>query len=269
PSAAPPPPELAASAQPTGNTVLIIDDDEAMHDLLGRILAKAGFRVRTAGDGAAGLRLARELRPDVITLDVSMTGMDGWTVLAQLKADPGLASIPVVMVTVVDDRNLGLALGAADYLLKPVDGPRLVSALNRFRKDGVPRVLVVEDDAVTREMVRRVMEKDGWRVSEAENGKVGLARLREALPAAIVLDLMMPEMDGFEFVAELRKRPEWARLPVLVMTAKDLTREDRDRLNGAVKQIVQKGSYGASDLVRVVQELVGSYAGAAGLSRNA
>ena len=256
------PSAIASPAAREGNTILVIDDDAQMHDLIGRILGKEGLQVRTAANGAEGLRLAREIRPSAITLDVSMAGMDGWAVLSQLKADPELAAIPVVMVTVVDDRNLGLALGAADYLLKPVDGPRLIAALNRFRRDGVPRVLIVEDDPVTREMVRRVMERDGWHVSEADNGKVGLARLREALPTAIVLDLMMPEMDGFEFVAELRKRPEWAKIPVLVMTAKDLSGDERDRLNGAVKQIVEKGAYGPADLVRVVQELVATYVAA-------
>ena len=186
--------------------MLVVDDDKATRELIARGLQKEGFRVLAAASGEEALRLAREKRPDVISLDVLMPGMDGWTVLRALKGDPLTSSIPVVMVSMLDDRDIGYALGAADYLTKPFDREKLVLALRRFRQGSSPRpVLVVEDDPATREVVRRALERDGWIVSEADNGRRALESLSRSVPDLIVLDLMMPEMDGFEFVAELRR----------------------------------------------------------------
>jgi PAS domain S-box-containing protein len=244
-------------AQAGGPHVLVVDDEEAVRDLLGRYLRKEGFEVTLAAGGAEGLRLARKLRPDAITLDVMMPGLDGWSVLAALKADPDLADVPVVMLTIVDDQNLGYALGASDYLTKPVDRERLVSTLRRRLGQRVGRpVLVVEDDGPTREMIRRTLEREGWQVTVAENGREGLARLAEAPPALILLDLIMPEMNGFEFVAELRQNEAWRAIPVVVITAKDLTAEERARLNGCVRQIVQKGATSREALLQEVRDLV-------------
>ena len=221
--------------------VLVIDDDPTVRELMERFLRSADLRIVTAAGGDEGLRLARELRPAAITLDVLMPAMDGWAVLAVLKADPELAEIPVTMLTIVEDRHLGYALGAADYLTKPVDRQRLVAALARQVGDRQVRgVLLVEDDRATRETVRRALEHAGWTVAEAENGRVALERVADERPGAILLDLMMPEMDGFELIAELRCHAEWREIPVVVMTAKDLTEEDRRRLNGYVRAIVQK-----------------------------
>ncbi len=242
-------------------TVLVIDDEPATRDLMNRFLAREGFQVVTAAGGKEGLRLARELRPAVITLDVMMPDLDGWTVLTALKSDPGLADIPVIMVTIMDDRNLGYALGASDYLIKPVERERLVAVLKRYRCAQPPcPILIVEDDATTREMMRRMLEKEGWAVNEAENGRVGLERVASRRPELILLDLMMPEMDGFAFVAELRKRENGRTIPIVVVTAKDLTVEDRLRLNGYVQRIIQKGDGTRSrdDLLREVRDLVGA-----------
>ncbi len=191
--------------------VLVIDDDAAVRDLMARFLGKEGFRVATAAGGEEGLRLARELQPDVITLDVLMPGMDGWSVLAALKADAALADIPVVMLTMLDDRNLGYALGAADYLTKPLDRERLVSVLGRYRQD-LP-VLVVDDDPDFRDLARRTLEREGHTVIEADNGRAALARLRDTTPGVILLDLMMPEMDGFDVVAAIRENEAWRPSP--------------------------------------------------------
>ncbi|MEW6365604.1 MAG: response regulator [Acidobacteriota bacterium] len=237
--------------------VLVIDDDPTVRDLLRRFLTKEGFRVECAASGPEGLRLAQEHHPDAITLDVMMPGMDGWAVLTALKAVPDLAEIPVVMLTIVDDRSLGFALGASDYLTKPIDRERLVSVLKRYaarHHEGI--VLVVEDDANTREMLRRLLQKEGWKVAEAENGRVALDRVAECTPALILLDLMMPEMDGFEFVAEMRKREDWRSIPVVVVTAKDLTLDDILRLNGYVQKILQKGAYTRDQLLDEVRDLV-------------
>jgi GAF domain-containing protein/DNA-binding response OmpR family regulator/anti-sigma regulatory factor (Ser/Thr protein kinase) len=245
------PADLGASGV---GTVLVIDDEAAVRDLMQRFLAKEGFRVVTASGGEEGLRRARELRPDTITLDVMMPGMDGWAVLSALKADPVVAEIPVVMLTIVDDKNLGYALGAADYLTKPIDRERLVAALRHHRRDRP--VLVVDDDPDIRALLRRMLEPDGYTVIEAENGRTALARLRDAAPSVVLLDLMMPEMDGFEFVAEFRRHETWRAIPIVVITAKDLTREDRERLNGYVQKILQKGAYGRDELLAEVRELV-------------
>ena len=257
---APPPPvrdPVAAGA----STVLVIDDDAAVRDLMARFLGKEGFRVVGAGGGEEGLHLARTLQPDVITLDVLMPGMDGWSVLAALKADAGLAEIPVVMLTMLDDRNLGYALGAADYLTKPIDRERLVAVLARYRRD-LP-VLVVDDDADFRDLARRVLEREGYSVVEAENGRAALARLRDTVPGVILLDLMMPEMDGFDFVAAVRAEAAWRALPIVVITAKDLSPSDHERLNGYVARVLQKGALSRDALLGEVRDLVATSAGRA------
>src|SRR5204862_2899850 len=192
-------------------TVLVIDDEASVRDLMQRFLTKEGFRVVTASGGEDGLRYARELRPDAITLDVMMPGMDGWSVLSALKADPAVADIPVVMLTIVDDRNHGYTLGASDYLMKPVDRDRLLALLRRYQNGSARRVLVVDDDAGTRTVMRSFLERDGWTVSEAENGLAALELVGRERPSLVLLDLRMPVMDGFEFVAELRRRPDAAR----------------------------------------------------------
>jgi CheY-like chemotaxis protein len=154
---------------------------------------------------------------------------------------------------------MGYSLGATDYLTKPIDRDRLTAILKRHVGQEHSRsVLIVEDDADTREVTRRVLELGGWSVVEAENGRVGLERLASIRPGVILLDLMMPEMDGFEFVSELRKNPEWKSIPVVVVTAKDLTSEDRARLTGQVGLILQKGSYSREELLRETTALVAS-----------
>jgi signal transduction histidine kinase/DNA-binding response OmpR family regulator len=243
---------------PTGaSTVLVIDDDPGVCDVVKRFLSKEGFWVEIALGGAEGLQLARELRPDAITLDVLMPDMDGWTVLTALKVDPDLADIPVIMLTIVDDKSKGYALGASEYMVKPIDRDRLVVILHKYRSAPAPlRVLVVEDEPMTREMLRRTLGKEGWTVIEAENGRAALERVAEDPPALILLDLMMPEMGGFQFVAELRKNEAWRAIPVIVVTAKDLTVEDRLRLNGYVEQILQKEAYSREALLAEVRRQV-------------
>ncbi len=253
-----PPAEALSESWPAGtSTVLVIDDDAAVRDLLQRFLSKEGFRVVSASGGEEGLRLARKLRPDVITLDVMMPGMDGWAVLTALKADLDVADIPVIMVTIMDDENLGYALGAADYLTKPVDRDRLVAVLNKYRRESPAHsVLLVEDDAASREILRHMLENEGWAVIEAEHGRAALERVAESRPTLILLDLIMPEVDGFEFVAQLRQHEEWRTIPVVVVTGKDLTPEDRLRLNGYVEKILQKGASSREELLTEIHHLV-------------
>jgi CheY-like chemotaxis protein len=246
------------AAKDTG-TVLVIDNDPTVHDLLTRSLSKEGFRVECTANGETALQLARKLQPTAITLDVVMPDMNGWQVLEALKTDPELAHIPVIMLTMIDDKNLGFALGASDYLTKPIDRNRLVAILKKYQcASELPAcsVLVVEDDATARDVMRRTLEKEGWLVAEAENGRVALNWLAEDNPHLILLDLMMPEMDGFEFVAALRQVPDWRSIPVVVLTAKDVTEEDRLRLNSSVEKIIQKGGYNLDELVAEIRRLV-------------
>jgi PAS domain S-box-containing protein len=258
-------PRLERRTVPTtaaAQTVLVADDEPAVREMLRRVLTREGFQVVMAERGEECLRLARAIRPRAITLDVMMTGMDGWTVLSALKADPELAAIPVIMLTIVDDKNLGFSLGASDYLTKPLDRDRLVSTLRRHcAGPAQPHALIAEDDHATRELLRRTLEKDGWTVSEAANGREALESMATASPSLILLDLMMPEVDGFEFLAEVSQHADWRKIPVVVITAKDLSEEDRLFLNGSlmlsgcVRRLLQKGAFSLDDLVRQVRAL--------------
>ena len=220
--------------------ILVVDDDATVRELVERHLERAGFAVVTARSGQEGLRLVRELRPAAVTLDIMMPDLDGWTVLAAIKGDPELAGTPVVLMSIVDQKNRGYALGAADYLVKPVDRAKLVETLTNICGAAAGKALLVDDDELVRRSVRQALEPIGWQVTEAENGQVAIEAMTAGRPDIIILDLMMPKMDGFEFLDEWRGRSEWQDIPVVVITAKDLTGEDRDRLNGGVERIIQK-----------------------------
>jgi PAS domain S-box-containing protein len=251
------PPLPNTPIDPQASLVLVIDDDTTVHDLMHRFLTKEGFQVRGALNAEEGLRLARELRPDVITLDVMMPDLDGWAVLTTLKSDPNLADIPVIMLTMVDNQNTGFALGASEYLTKPIDRNRLLSILHRYECDrsSYP-ILVVDDDAENRALLRQILQKEGWQVVEADNGQVALNQVSACNPSLVLLDLMMPELDGFGFVDELYKDDRWASLPIVVLTAKEITQGDRQHLQGHVERILQKGTYSREQLLREIHKLV-------------
>jgi len=244
-------------------TVLVIDDDNNVRELLTRSLQKEGFNVVTASNGLEGVDIAREILPDIITLDVMMGGTDGWEVLTQIKDDPNLQTIPVIMLTMVDDKKRGFALGASDYLTKPIDRRRLVQLLHRYRDNtgdtdtlDSGSLLVVEDDPDTQEVLRRTLEKSNWTVDVAENGLVAIEKLNQNVPTLILLDLMMPEMDGFQFVQVVQGREEWRNIPIIVLTAKDLTPEDINLLSGHVEDVITKQSYDRDILFERVRDLV-------------
>jgi signal transduction histidine kinase/CheY-like chemotaxis protein len=252
------PPPVAIYSPRDDNAVLVIDDDPDVRQLLHRHLTAEGFRVLTAAGGEEGLRLARQVRPRAITLDIMMPGMDGWSVLSELKKDPDLSHVPILLCTILDDRNLGFALGASEFLTKPVDRAQLVALLRKHAHGTSPnRVLLVEDEPVSRQMLARLMQKEGWTVSEAENGKIALERLERERPALILLDLMMPVLDGFEFVNEMRKIEANRSIPIIVVTAMELTPEDHRRLSGHVEAILRKGGRTSDELLREISVLVG------------
>ena len=252
-----PPPRVVPVARPVAahsdeSLILVIDDEQSVLDVTSRFLTREGFKVVTAIDGHEGLRLARELHPSAITLDVMMPQLDGWTVLAAIKGDPELADIPVILMTIIDDRTRGYSLGATEYLIKPVGREKLTGVLRAICGAAGRHVLVVDDDPDLRRGMRRFLEHDGWEVDEAANGRLALERLSKQRPDAIMLDLMMPEMDGFQFLVEMRKSAEWRDIPVIVVTAKDLSAEERNELNSYVESVLVKG---ASDLNEMLAEI--------------
>ena len=249
-------PKAAPETRPaaTRGTLLVIDDDPDSRDLLKRMLEKDGYAVLTASGGEEGLALAKEHQPELITLDVMMPSMDGWAVLSALKADPATSEIPVVMMTMVDDKPMGFALGASDYLTKPIDKSRVLQAVSRRIAHHGDDVLVVEDDPMAADIVLRTLEAAGRPSRHARNGREALRLIHEARPSLIVLDLMMPEMDGFAFLDALRMEgPEFAAIPVVVLTAKDLTADERGLLSGRVQETLRKGAGQRETLLEIIR----------------
>jgi PAS domain S-box-containing protein len=246
----PPRPE---SVVERGRQVLVIDDDSNSRDLISRALAGEGFEFLEADTGAAGLQLAREHRPALIALDIVLPDIDGWDVLAALKADPDLAETPVVVVSILDEPNKGFALGASDYLVKPIDRNRVHRLLRSYADGGGPKhALIVEDDSQIRDLIRFSLEEDGWSVTEAENGRIGLERLAGNRPDVVLLDLAMPVMDGFQFLDELREHEACQDTPVLVLTVVDPTEAERARLEGRIQHFLDKGAFVQDDLLAAV-----------------
>ena len=260
-------PATPARIAAAGSLVLVIDDDPAVRELMTRFLQGEGFRVITAENGEQGRALAKEHHPAVITLDVVLPGAEnGWDVLAHLKDDEETSGIPVIIVTFLEEPRHGFALGAADYIVKPIAWDQLAGSIQKVTHSAATTapVLVVDDDADVRELFRRTLARDNMTVIESANGMEALQRLREQKPSAILLDLMMPVMDGFEFLAEFNCHPEWRDIPVVVITAKHLTREDRQNLDSSVRTILEKSGFTQEDLLNKVLQLVHHHAGDTG-----
>ena len=240
-------------------TVLIIDDDPHSAELVERQLSSAGFTSIKATNGEQGLELARQLLPDVITLDVMMPGLDGWQVLQAIKSDPITASIPVVMMSVLDQHLLAESLGATGWLHKPLHRPELkhlLAAIQSASGKDTPRLLVVEDEPANAEWLRKLLERRGWLVVHAANGHEALAEIAQVRPSLILLDLMMPGMDGLQFLDRLRRNPSASSIPVIVLTAKDLSDQDRVSLQGKVSDVVSKGSISAVALLEQINAIL-------------
>jgi len=249
---APAPPPAAADGR---TTVLVVDDDPSVRGLLAKTLEKEGYRVLSAGNGVEALALAREHRPQAITLDVLMPQMDGWSALREFKADVTLRDIPVIMVSVLNERGMAIPMGAADYVTKPVDRQRLAEILREHCADiRSASILVVEDETATRELLCHSLTGMGYATFTAVNGRSGLDWLAgHPAPSLILLDLLMPEMDGFEFLRELRKQPAFFNVPVIVVTAKELTLDDVRILSGQTERIIAKDQSYLTELATAVR----------------
>jgi signal transduction histidine kinase/CheY-like chemotaxis protein len=248
----------SAAEESGAGTVLVVDDDASARDLIARMLRREGYRVLTASGGEEALRLAREERPDAITLDILMPGVDGWGVLTALKSDPELAAIPVAMISLVREQGLAFGLGATDYLTKPVERKRLLGVVHTLvsRNPGSAPVLLVGGDGDSRATLRRLLEEDGWRVLEPEDvepedGRAPLRRLDGNLgePALVLLDLLMPDSNGLELLDELRRNEQWTNVPIVAITPENLTEDERGRLRGQVEVVVRGGAFPVEELV--------------------
>lgn len=243
----------AANGDDRAAQVVVIDDDESVRDLVSRHLRAKGFQVHTAADGVEGLNLVRQVRPAVVLLDAVLPGYDGWSVLAALKTDATLSSTPVVMISVMDDPGRGFALGADDFIVKPIEWERLSGLLERYRRgglsEGAGNVLVLEDDESVRNSFVRLLEREGWQVAAVENGAEGLARLEGFRPDLVMCDLMMPIMNGFEFLKEFRARPGTGDIPVVVVTASELTPEEMQVLRGHAARLFKKSDLNNGELL--------------------
>ena len=236
-------------------TVVVVEDDRRSFDLLRVYLEAAGARVVSAGDGEEGLDTVRRLSPAGVVLDILLPGIDGWDVLAQLKADPGTAAIPVIVVSMLDERGRGFALGATEYLVKPVGKEQLLAAL--YRAAAMPEqkhmVVAIDDDPLAIELVRASLEPEGWTVLGAATGQEGLALIRERKPSAVLLDLLMPGMDGFEVVEALRADPHTKSVPVVILTSKSMTPQDKERLQGRITYVARKTEFDLSGLAGLLR----------------
>jgi signal transduction histidine kinase/CheY-like chemotaxis protein len=257
---APAPAAAPGTANHASARVLLIDDDKSVHAVLQPLLSKEGYQV-VISPSKEGRARAKEFRPDIIILDTLVPEVEGWNLLAQFKADAELSSIPVILLTMVDDvKTAGTALGAADYLIKPVDGNRLLPILDKLcaeRKE--TSILVVEDDPPTRLMVSRLIEREGWLAVPAENGRRALELLKTFTPSVVLLDLLMPEVDGFSVLREMRANAAWRDIPVVVLTSLDLTGEVRRLLQQQAERVLQKGRYTKEELLKEVRNAVAEF----------
>jgi len=255
--------EIAASAlDPDKPVVLVIDDQPDMFHILQQNLGEAGYQVVGALSGEEGIEKARSLQPFAITLDIMMPRKDGWQVLYELKNDPATRDIPVIILTIVDNKPMGFRLGASDYLVKPLSERAVLDALERLARSngGVkPRkLLVVDDDPKVVDLVQQMLEGEGFAIETAEDGIEALLHIEGSQPDAILLDLLMPRMDGFQFIDKLRERPQSRSIPIIVLTAKSLSNEEQTQLEKSVAAIVKKQGLGSGALIQKIRQIVPS-----------
>ncbi|TMC81101.1 MAG: response regulator [Chloroflexi bacterium] len=254
-------PEKARQVEAGRPLVLVVEDNPQAAEILGRHLEVGGFRMEIARNGTDALRMARELKPVAVTLDILLPEIDGWEVLTRLKQDESTRNIPVVVVSVVDNPALGRALGAIDYFVKPIDGRGLLSRLEQFTfttkvKREEVRVLVVDDEQSNLDLIEGLLKPAGFSVLRANGGQEGIDMAKSRLPNLILLDLMMPGVSGFEVVEQLRAEDRTRTIPIMVLTAKTLTADDKRSLNGNVAAIFQRNSVAGAELIEWLRGIV-------------
>jgi CheY-like chemotaxis protein/two-component sensor histidine kinase len=236
-------------------TVLIIDDEPAARKMIAEALADAGLNTIETASGAEGIAAARKHRPAVIILDIIMPHQDGWSVLRTLKGDSDLCTIPVILATILADRELGLSLGAVEYLTKPIDTGKLIRTIEACRGSNRD-VLIIDDDQASRAFLRRILVKRDWTVHETNDGIGGLEMMQRLRPRVVLLDLIMPEMDGFQMLNEIQMRPELRSIPVVVVTSKDLSAQELKWLRNRAVEVVAKGASSRSKLIEALERQI-------------
>jgi CheY-like chemotaxis protein len=238
--------------------VLAIDDDPDVIYLLRENLAEAGYRVVGAANGEEGLQKARELKPFAITLDILMPHKDGWQVLYELKSDVVTRDIPIIVLSIVDNRELGYRLGAADYLLKPFDRETILAALAHISPQR-GHLLVVDDDPQVIELVRQLLADEPYIIETALDGQEALEKISRQRPEVILLDLLMPQMDGFAVIESLHQDPQYRNIPIIVLTAKMLTSEEKRLLQQRVCKVFQKNGLERDILIAELRNVLQAY----------
>ena len=254
--------EAFTQIDPDKKTILAVDDDPSVIYVLKKYLEGEGYQVVPAHNGAEAIRLAREVKPFAITLDIMIPGRDGWEVINELKGDPATEHIPIVVISILDNKSLGFSLGVTEYLTKPVERNTVLNALGRLMSprcigmDCTPNVLLVDDDPIHIMAMKAVLADSGYKVTVAPGGKEAIEVLKEATPCAVILDIMMPEVDGFMVLEELKKRKETRDIPVIILTAKDITDDDKKRLNGSIQDIIGKGNFAHEEVLRDLKNIM-------------
>jgi signal transduction histidine kinase/CheY-like chemotaxis protein len=252
--------ETPSRAQMKGKkVVLAIDDDPNVLILLRENLEEEGYYVVGALSGEEGVRKAKEIQPLAITLDILMPHKDGWEVLNGLKADPATRDIPIIVLSIIDNRELGFSLGASDYLVKPIEKGTILAALQRATRVATNHVLVVDDEPAAVDLITQLLQEEGYQVRGVYSGEEALRSLEAEVPDIILLDLLMPGMDGFEVIQRLKANQDWKDIPIVVVTAKDLTESDWEFLRQRVNKIIRKSGLDQQTLVGEIQGLLRNY----------
>jgi CheY-like chemotaxis protein/anti-sigma regulatory factor (Ser/Thr protein kinase) len=236
--------------------ILAIDDDPNVLILLRQNLEDEGYYVVGALNADEGIRKAKEIHPFAVTLDIMMPQKDGWAVLNDLKADPITRDIPIIVLSIIDNKELGFSLGAFDYLVKPFEKEAIMAAFKRIPGVLTKRVLVVDDEPDAVDLLTQILQDEGYQVTGVLSGEEALRSLDAAPQDIILLDLLMPEMDGFEVIQRVKANPKWRDIPIIVVTAKDLSDADLGFLNKSVDRIVQKSGLAREDLMKEIQSLL-------------
>jgi CheY-like chemotaxis protein len=262
-----PPPVVAPVVQaatklqmtgPEGAQILCIDDDPDVIEILRKYLIPEGYSVVGALSGDEGLEAAAKIKPAPITLDIMMPKKDGWQVLRELKSNAATKDIPVVIHSIVDNKPLALSLGAVDVMTKPTDPNRLLSLAKHYCRSGDQFILIVDDHEDFALAFKALLSQDGFNVKVATSGRQALDTLKESLPALMLLDLVMPGMDGFEVVRQLQQNEKWKRIPVVILTGKDLTQEDQQKLDSHITEFLRKDAFSTTEISKTIKRILHS-----------